>query len=805
MNTTIPHALTAEYRADPIGMDAPRPRLSWKLPDFGARDVAQVAYRVRVATSAAMLAEPDVWDSGEVPSPQSVNVQYAGRPLEPSREYFWTVETLDNHGRRAVSEPARWRTGLLRPENWTAKWITVNPATLEDYDIHGAAWVTASEDAPAMLSFEAEAGDVDPRAAELSVSNVALKPSFGVCGTKPAILACAASANFLVSVNGRSLNGRSAVPIHGGPLLRYIDVAGLLREGRNTIEAVVKGGGAFLASLSLPGGKSFATGRNGGGTPAAAPFGGRLHRTVEKASPAFRRTFKVGKPVHDAVLHICGLGFYEAFLDGRRIGKKVLDPAPTDYDDRVLYSTYEVGDLLSRPGEHSLDVLVGRGAFDVHVPDVWHIDKSPWRATPCLIAQLEITCADGSNDRVVTDGQWRQVGSPILWDDLREGEIAAPGLAPQIDLPAVETVGPTGRLEAMPLPGAEKTEALKPVSMRRLDGGNWVFDFGQNMSGWARMRLEGLARGDVVTVQYGEKLGDGGHVATEGNDMFFRYPHSVLRLSGGWLHRDRFVASGASVETYEPKFSYKGFRYAEVGGLREPPCQKDVEAYQINTAFRPAGSFECSSDLLNRIHRLFVRAYMSNFTDGVPTDCPQREKNGWTGDAQLAAEMGQYCFENTAGYEKWCRDIVDAQLPDGGIPRLVPFSGWGPQGGGPAWDCAVAVVPWTLYRYRGDRRILEETYPTLRRYIEWGEAKLNENGLADYGFGDWCAPMPADIAPDCRVPKSSPGPRSSMSFWAIAKPSVVEVRTFSRAVGSDIKKHQDASLPRPTRPRSWCS
>ena len=159
------HKPTIEYRTDPVGMDVARPRLSWKLPDGDARNVVQIAWRVRVATSLDRLAAPDVWDSGEVAGAQSVNVEYAGPPLEPSRAYFWTVETLDNHGRRAVSKPACWRTGLLRPENWAAHWITVNPQTLEEYDLKGAEWVAAGGEgesaALAQLSFEAERDELD--------------------------------------------------------------------------------------------------------------------------------------------------------------------------------------------------------------------------------------------------------------------------------------------------------------------------------------------------------------------------------------------------------------------------------------------------------------------------------------------------------------------------------------------------------------------------------------------------------------------------------------------------------------------
>ena len=314
MAADVPHGLTVEYRTDPVGMDTARPRLSWKVPDGGARNVTQAAYRVRVATSAARLAAPDAWDSGEVAADQSLNVVYAGKPLEPSREYFWTVETIDNHGRRAVSQPARWRTGLLRPENWAAKWITINPSTLEEYDLKGAAWVATN--GTLALAFAAEAGDLDPRAAQLTHVRDTWRPAFEVGETKPAVLACAAEAAFAVKVNGRTV-----MKLDGGPLLRYVDIAGHLKAGTNAVDVAVKGNKAFIATLSLPGGRTFATGRDGWGVPDGARAACALpFRTVEKVSPAFRKTFRTAKPVRQAVLHITGLGFYEATLDGARIG-----------------------------------------------------------------------------------------------------------------------------------------------------------------------------------------------------------------------------------------------------------------------------------------------------------------------------------------------------------------------------------------------------------------------------------------------------------------------------------------------------
>jgi alpha-L-rhamnosidase len=199
---------------------------------------------------------------------------------------------------------------------------------------------------------------------------------------------------------------------------------------------------------------------------------------------------------------------------------------------------------------------------------------------------------------------------------------------------------------------------------------------------------------------------------------------------------DRFVCDGSAKQTYEPRFTYNGFQYAEITGLRTLSVE-DVVACVVQTDFKSAGSFTCSHELINKLQEAIVWAYRSNFANGYPTDCPHREKNGWTGDAHLAAELAMYNFQNTAAYEKWIQDMMDEQRPDGNVAAIVPTSGWGYEwGNGPAWDSALVIIPWTLYVYQGNVRLLEKAYPAMAKYVDYMGSKA-KGFIASHGLSDW--------------------------------------------------------------------
>ena len=498
---------------------------------------------------------------------------------------------------------------------------------------------------------------------------------------------------------------------------------------------------------------------------------------IELVSPAFEKRFAVSGKVARATLHVTGVGFYEARLNGLKVGDKVLDPSPTEYRKRVLYSTYLLDDAL-RQGDNILTILVGHGWYDVRSDCHWKFNRAPWRDVPRTLAQLEIEYADGRREVVVTDGSWQQVASPVAFDCIREGEVV--GVPPAavkgralLPLPAAEMPAPEGRLVAEAQPGAKVMRTIRPTAIHASTGGLYVVEFPEDLAGWVRLRLRGQRCGDVVTIRYDERINAGftPAVRTFGDahvrearpdpqdrrvDCYFHDPAaSDIVLPGGGFQTDRFVCSGAAEETYEPRFTYSGFRYALISGLRTPPTADDVVACEVRTAFDVTGSFESSDATLDALVRMADRAYRSNFTDGVPTDCPHREKNGWTGDASLVCEMAQYLYENTAGYEKWLGDLLDAQRPKGDLPAIVPTAGWGYDWGtGPVWDSALWVIPWNLYCYRGDREALSRAYPALKRYLGYLSGRLDKDGLFRGGLGDWVAPNQKE-APSARFVESA--------------------------------------------------
>ena len=747
MAGTGPRDLTVEHLADPVGIDAPVPRFAWKLPEGFE---SQSAYEI-VA---------DGWRSGKVESADRLEVEWKGGALPSSTRIAWKVRVWDGNGRRSEwSREAAFTTGIMEPQDWKAKWIGPAASTRPDEDMRGARWITGAAD---------------------DKGTVTLRKRFSFSGVGKgefAELVHAAIPQHEIEINGKSCNLYSG-HVHRWNFLRFRDITPWLKPGENEIVVRMPAQGssdvAFLAKIAFPDGTALVTDGSWSGTrdlgavrePA---FARSLVMRTETRAPAFEKTFRVKKPVRSAVLHVTGVGFYEASLNGRKIGDKVLDPSPTDYDKRVLYSSYDLGSSL-RVGENALKVLVGHGWYDVRSIATWDFATAPWRDFPRMIAQLDIVYDDGATDRVVSDGSWMQVGGPVRYDCIREGEVIAADDVPGESVPCAVVPGPKGRLLAEAIPPAKVMRTIAPESIRDVGDGTYVVCFPENFAGWIRAKFRGLRKGDVVVIRYDERVNDdfspaaasvrdGLHdrkravdtaKAVKGDetrriDCHFRYTASHRYCPvGAEFQADRLIASGAPVETYEPRFTYNGFQYVVLRGLRQAPRAEDVVGCVVHTAFGDIGRFASSDATLNRLVAMAGRSYKSNFADGYPTDCPHREKNGWTGDASIASELAQYLFENTAAYEKWLKDICDTQTGSGDICCIVPTSGWGFKwGNGPAWDSALPVIAWNLYCYRNDRRVLDDIYPTLCRYLAFTATKADGDGLVKHGLGDW---IPVDRA-----------------------------------------------------------
>lgn len=726
-----PENLTAEYLKEPVGLDEPAPRLSWKsvAREASAKNLVQAAYQIEVSQR-GIKGDEVVWDSGKVLSAQSLNVAYAGKTLVSSGRYAWRVRvwTSGDDTPSEWSAPATWVMGLLSPEAWTAKWIGANAVTRPDFDMAGAKWIYGIN------------------AKKQSFEKVFVAPE--IPAGKIVLLALAGDETFDVRINGKEAV-KTWGHLNSPKQMRFVDVTAFVKPGENKITAVAqckKGGPAgFIAALRFPDGSAVVTDASWSQVTKTADIDstahGKIERRVESVSPAFEKAFTVKKNLAEATLHITGVGFYEASLNGARIGKKMLDPVPTKYDKRVLYSTYDLTSQL-KSGENVLKVLLGHGWYDVRSVAVWNFDNAPWRNFPRMIAQLELVYADGTKEFVCSDKGWRQVPSPLGFDCIREGEVI--GLQPDksLDLSktmimAEEVSGPGGRLVAEALPPSVVVQEIKPKTIRKVADGVWGVDFGQNLAGWIRLQVKGQASGDVVTIRYGERQAADGRVDIKPLNEHFRYPTSCLVLPGGGFQVDRFVCNASGDQVYEPHFTYNGFQYAEISGLKKQLTADDLVACVVQTDFKSEGSFTCSHELINKLQEAIVWAYRSNFANGYPTDCPHREKNGWTGDAHLAAELAMYNFQNAAAYEKWIQDIMDEQQPDGNVAAIIPTSGWGYEwGNGPAWDSALLIIPWTLYVYQGDGRLLEKAYPAMAKYVDYMGSRAKGH-IASHGLSDW--------------------------------------------------------------------
>ena len=439
-----------------------------------------------------------------------------------------------------------------------------------------------------------------------------------------------------------------------------------------------------------------------------------------------RHEFTLPEEPRRARAYISGLGYYELHLNGRRVGNHVLDPGWTDYKKRVLYATYDVTRLL-RKGKNAIGVMLGQG----------------WYKSRCLMFQLYIEDASGNVTEIHSDTSWQTARGPVLEDSIYHGEtydaqLEQPGwdrpdfAAPAAPAPAAAgswhqataVEAPGGVLSSQMMPAIQVIETIVPLTMTNPAPGVYVFDLGQNLSGWAQLRVSGPA-GTNVRLRFSELLYDNGMINQENLRSARAEDHYILRGDG-------------TTEVWEPRFTYHGFRYIEVTGFPGTPRLDSVRGRVVHTAVSPTGNFSASTQILNDIQHLILWGQKTNL-HSIPTDCCQRdERMGWMGDAQVTAEEAMMNFDMAAFYTNFLRNIRDEQAADGSITDTVPHI-WGQRPADPAWGTAYPLIAWYMYQYYGDRRLIEDYYDSLKKYVEFLRSK-SENGLLKYSYyGDWVA------------------------------------------------------------------
>ncbi len=444
------------------------------------------------------------------------------------------------------------------------------------------------------------------------------------------------------------------------------------------------------------------------------------------AAPYFRKSFTIDSPVEKATARVTGAGYFEFYLNGKKVGNHQLDPVVTRYDKRMKYVEFDVTEYVEK-GENVAGGIVGNGFYNINTESAWNFDEAPWRNRPAFICAIEIGTANGKSITVVTDSTWRTSTGPITFNQLRNGEYydarrEFPDWAStnfkneNIWAAAVEVGGPSGELTLQKMPPIRKIKALKPVKITEPNPGIYLVDFGQNIAGWANLVMD-EAPGTEVVCRYGERIFPDGTLDQKELSRF---------IFTGETQTTRYLCNGTDNEQYEPRFTYFGFRYLQIEGLSKAPEVSSVEAYMMNTAFDTVGYFECSNPLLNQLHQNIQWSYLGNY-HSFPEDCPHREKMGWTGDAQLVVETGLFNFDAASAYYKWLQDFADEQRENGDLPGIIPTSGWGylhgrdsitrPYGYGPQWEGAVVTIPWQAYRWTGDTAFLADFYPMMKKYV----------------------------------------------------------------------------------------
>ena len=455
------------------------------------------------------------------------------------------------------------------------------------------------------------------------------------------------------------------------------------------------------------------------------------------SAPCLRKSFELKELPVSAEIMICGLGFYDLYINGERITKGALAPYISAPDDVIYYDRYVMTDKL-KIGENVIGVILGNGMQNSFGGYVWGFDKARWRNAPEVALNLKITNKTGEPISIQSDESFKVSSSPIYFDDLRCGEYydarneqlgwEKTGFDDTEWSSAIKAPLPKGEpclCEAEPIVvGGE----LKPVSITK-QGKNYLYDFGVNCAGVCRISVNGDP-GQKISLEHGENLVDG------------RLDLKNIQFEpDGYVQKDIYICRGGSNEIYVPRFTYHGFRYVLVTGITEEQATKELLTYLVMSSdLKEAGGFECSDPTANALQTMTRRSTLSNFYY-FPTDCPHREKNGWTGDASVSAEHTLLNLTPEKSYHEWLKNIRKSQNEQGALPGIIPTGGWGFEwGNGPAWDSVLVNLPYYTYLYRNDVQILKENATAIFRYLNYISNHLNGEGLVKLGLGDWCEP-----------------------------------------------------------------
>jgi alpha-L-rhamnosidase len=748
--------LRCQYLTDPLGVGTAQPRLSWVLEpaDSSARGQRQSAYRIVIASSPEQLKsdDGDIWDSGKINSDQTIQVTYSGKPLRSTFAYYWKVRVWDENDRPSNwSAVSFWTMGLLDKREWAAKWIS-DPAavTTSESEAESIRGVLSGYRSRVASSPDTEKWvQVDLQEARL-IDAVQLHPAYpyewqpgGPAYNFPlrfkiesANRADFADASVLVDETAHDvlpplMNAPTAVYRFSPTSARYVRLVVTRLYPENELFSAF----ALAEMEVLSHGQNVAAGKpvtaldslDGPGWSKAYlvdGITGTIHsRSYLQPTAMLRKSFSVRGAIRRATVYATARGLYELRINGKRVGDHILAPEWTDYTKRIQYQTYDVTSLV-RSGENAIGAYLAAGWYAGHVGLM--PSRRIYGPVPELLLHLDVEYDDGRVQSIVTDESWKRAReSPIVSSDIYDGETydarkEQPGWdAPNFDdrswAPVNTAADGTEELVWQTNEPVVVTGDLKPVAVTEPTPGVYIFDSGQNHSGWTRLRVKGLA-GTVITIRHGEALNPDGSLY-------------VPNLRNAW-QIDHYVLRGSGEETFEPHFTIHGFRYIEVSGLPEPPRPDTVVARVVHSSSPEISRFSTSSAYLDKLMSNILWTQRSNMI-GIPTDCPQRdERLGWTGDEMTFSQTAIFNMDMAAFYTKWMQDMRDDQSADGRFPDVAPnpmnlantinpvFKG-NFLDGSPAWADAGVLIPWRTYQNYGDTELLNVQFDAAKRWVEF--------------------------------------------------------------------------------------
>ncbi len=766
------NGLEVNYLREPIGVDDQQPTFSWMLTSDGY-DKQQSAYRI-VVSSAREKAERhqgDVWDSGKVEGEDNYDVVYEGTELKSRTKYYWSVQVWDEDGRETGwSEVSFFETGIMSQEEWKGEWIGINDT---DMDFSGANWIWRRDGADFAGTPE---GTQYFRKGFRTNSDKDITSVY---------VGLTADDEYEFYVNGQLVGNNSGVDSWKNGKL--FDVTQLVSTDKENIVAVSaynssRGYAGLLAKIEVTysdGSKDtvvsdaswklskteeagwYAVDYNDSGWTIPdqmekygnSPWGSGVSPNAENAFAAtvVRKEFEAKKEIAGAHAYVSGLGFFEMKINGRLPDDTLMNVANTQYTQTASYRAFDVTDLVKQ-GKNAIGVELGNNFYN-ETCSVWNWQDAAWRDAPKLRMELKLDYTDGTSESITTDGTWKATKEgPITTNSIYYGETydARKELVDEQNVPYAEAQydetgwgtaeimeAPAGKLKAQIMEPMRRTEEKKPESIQKLDNGSYVITAPHMMSGWIKLVIRGADAGDKVTITYGEKRGSDGQVQKLGGKD---------GVNAGWWpkaynQQDNYICKGQAVETFEPKFSYKGYHYVQIDNYPGELTMDDVTCYRISNDMETTGEFDSSSELVNDLHFMMVNT-MNNNMQGKPTDTPVWEKNGWLGDANVGLETMTYNYGFANMLTHFTEIMEDCQKDFNNVPNMVPTQGWG-NDNTVTWNSIFVFGVDQMWDTYGNESYIAEQYDAMRKLAlkDIEESKKYGWTWSDGQLADWVSPM----------------------------------------------------------------